>query len=54
MDERLQSLNLATATAIDLAVKFGPKLVAAVLILIAGYFIARWSGRATGRAGHWT
>lgn len=50
MDERLQSLNLATATAIDLAVKFGPKLVAAVLILIAGYFIARWSGRATGRA----
>jgi small conductance mechanosensitive channel len=35
-----------TATAIDLAMRFGPKLVVALVVLAAGVFAARWAGRA--------
>ena len=47
MDEQLQALDQVTSTAIDLAMKFGPKLVVAILILGAGVFAGRWAGRAT-------
>lgn len=49
MGEHLQSLDQVKASAIDMAVKFGPKLVVAGLILFAGYLAARWIGAMTGR-----
>lgn len=44
MDE-LQSLDQVRASAIGMVIRFGPKLVVAVLILFAGYTVARWVGR---------
>src|SRR5262249_44057525 len=48
--QNLQQLDQITSTAIDLGIKFAPKLLVAVLILVAGYFAGRWAGRALGRA----
>lgn len=45
--ENIAALEQIQSTAIDLAFKFGPKLVVACLILLAGYFVGRWIGRAT-------
>lgn len=45
MDEPFQVLEHAQKTAIDLAIQFGPKVVVALLILMAGYFVGRWIGR---------
>jgi len=50
MDEQLRLLDHVTAAAADMAIRFGPKLLVAVLILVAGYFAGRWAGRATQRA----
>lgn len=47
MDEHLQTLEHAQRTAIDLAIQFGPKVVVALLILAAGYFVGRWAGKVT-------
>ena len=49
MSEPLQSLDQVKATAIDMAIKFGPKLVVAGLILLAGYMVTRWTGAMVGR-----
>jgi small conductance mechanosensitive channel len=46
MDEQLKAIDQVSATAIDLAVRFGPKMLVAILILAAGYFAGRWAGRA--------
>ncbi len=46
---QFHSLDQAKASAIDMAIKFGPKLVVAGLILFAGYVVARWFGRMMGR-----
>ena len=46
MNEQLQTLEHAQQTAIDLAIQFGPRLLAALLILAAGYYVGRWVGRA--------
>lgn len=45
MNEQLQTLEHAQQTAIDLAIRFGPKLLVALLILAAGYYVGRWVGR---------
>jgi small conductance mechanosensitive channel len=45
MDEHLQILEHAQRTAVDLAIQFGPKVLVALLILAAGYFVGRWVGR---------
>jgi len=45
----MKDLNQVTATAIDLGMRFGPKLVVAILILIAGLFAGRWLARAASR-----
>jgi small conductance mechanosensitive channel len=53
MDPTLQSLdqiNQITSTALDLAIKFAPRLLVAVLILVAGFYAGRWAGRALLRA----
>jgi small conductance mechanosensitive channel len=45
MDEQLQTLEHAQQTAIDLAIQFGPKVVVALLIMAAGFYVGRWVGR---------
>lgn len=45
MDEPLQALQRAQGTAIDLAVGYGPRVLAATLILLAGVFVGRWVSR---------
>ncbi|MFN3716754.1 MAG: mechanosensitive ion channel family protein [Thiobacillus sp.] len=45
IDEHLQTLEHAQRTAIDLAIQFSPKVMAALLILAAGYFVGRWTSR---------
>src|SRR5690348_14167970 len=50
MNDQLQALDQVRSTAIDLAMKFGPKLLVAVLILCAGYVAGRWAAGAAGRA----
>jgi small conductance mechanosensitive channel len=50
MEPNLQALDQATSTAIDLAIRFGPKLLVAILIMVAGYFTARWIASGVGRS----
>lgn len=45
MDNSLQSLDQVRASALDMAVRFGPKLVVALVIIAAGYMVGRWVGR---------
>jgi small conductance mechanosensitive channel len=47
MDEPLQTLEYAQKTAIELAIQFGPKVVVALLIMAAGFYIGRWVSRMT-------
>jgi small conductance mechanosensitive channel len=50
MDSELKSLGHVQSTLTDMALRFGPKLLVALLILAAGVMVGRWIGRATGRA----
>jgi small conductance mechanosensitive channel len=50
MNEQLRFLDQLTAAAVDAAIKFGPKLVVAVLIMMAGYYAGRWAGHVIARA----
>jgi len=49
MADPLQSLDQVKASAIDMVIKFGPKLVVAVAILSVGYIVGRWFGRIVER-----
>lgn len=49
MDTSMQSIDQIRASALDMTVRFGPKLLVAVLILVAGYMAGRWAGRVVGR-----
>ena len=49
MGDHLQALDQVRSTAIDLGMKFGPKLVVAILILAAGHVAGRWAAGATQR-----
>lgn len=42
---KLVALDQVQSTAINLAMQFGPKLLVACLILLAGNFVGRWVGR---------
>lgn len=46
---QLQSLDQIKNTVIDLSIRFGPKVFVAVVILVIGYFVARWVGRVVQR-----
>jgi small conductance mechanosensitive channel len=46
------NIDQVRITLIDLAIRFGPKLLAAILILIAGVFVANWVGRALLKGLH--
>ena len=50
MPNQLAVLEQAQSTLVDLAIKFGPKVVVAILILTAGYYAGRWVGRVLD---HW-
>ena len=45
MDNSLNSIDQVRASAIDMAIRFGPKLVVAIAILVAGYVVGRWAAR---------
>src|SRR5258706_8448551 len=49
MNDQLQALDQVRATAIDLGMKFGPKLFVAILVLVAGYVAGRWAAGAADR-----
>jgi small conductance mechanosensitive channel len=49
MSNELDPLNHLKDTLIDLAVRFGPKLLTAIVILTVGAFVASWIARATSR-----
>ena len=49
MGANLQGFDQISATAIDLGMRFGPKLVVALLMLAAGYAAGRWAAAATLR-----
>jgi small conductance mechanosensitive channel len=50
MNAQVESFEQIKATVIDLAIKFGPKLFVAIVIIIAGVFVGRWVGKAMHRA----
>ena len=45
MNNQLDPLTHAKDTLLDLAIRFGPKLLVAILILTVGFFVAGWAGR---------
>jgi small conductance mechanosensitive channel len=45
LGSNIAALDQVQSTAIDLALKFGPKLLVACLILLAGHYVGRWIGR---------
>jgi small conductance mechanosensitive channel len=49
MNNQLDPLAHAKDTLIDLAIRFGPKLLVAILILTLGFFVASWAARAMER-----
>jgi small conductance mechanosensitive channel len=50
MDSNLDAINHLKAQLIDAALRFGPKILVAMLVLVAGVMAGRWIGRATERA----
>ena len=42
MNEQTATISHARDTAIDLAIRFGPRLLTAIVILIAGLVVSRW------------
>jgi small conductance mechanosensitive channel len=49
MEPNLAALDQLKNAAIELGMKFGPKLLVAIIILAAGYFVARWTAGGVGR-----
>jgi len=49
MDPNLAALDQVKSTAIDLGMRFGPRLLVAVLVMAAGVLVARWAAGGVGR-----
>lgn len=45
MNDQLATLDHVQRTVIDAAIQFGPKLLVAILILVAGFYVGGWIGR---------
>lgn len=45
MENQIESVRQIKTTLLDLAVRFGPKVLAALVILTIGVFVSRWAGR---------
>ncbi|HUN94026.1 MAG TPA: mechanosensitive ion channel family protein [Burkholderiaceae bacterium] len=52
MEGGLDTINQVRSTALDLSLRFGPKLVVAMLILAAGFVVAGWASRGFDRTLH--
>ncbi len=50
MNASTTSIDQIKSTAIDLAIRFGPKVLVAILILVVGFMVARWVGKWLERA----
>src|ERR1044072_9147934 len=50
MNASITSVDQIKHTLIDLAIRFGPKLLVALLILFAGVMVSRWVSRWLARA----
>jgi small conductance mechanosensitive channel len=50
MKESLTTVDQLRTTVLDLLVRFGPRLLAAILILAIGFFASRWTARWLTRA----
>jgi small conductance mechanosensitive channel len=46
MNEQLKTIEIVQRSAIELAIQFGPRVLAALLILLIGFYVGRWAGRA--------
>jgi small conductance mechanosensitive channel len=44
MNEPIETVQQVKATAINLALQFGPKVVVAIIVLAVGVFVGRWVG----------
>jgi small conductance mechanosensitive channel len=44
MGNQFQALDQVKASVLDMGIRFGPKLLVAVIILVAGYLVGRWAG----------
>jgi small conductance mechanosensitive channel len=42
MNEQVATINHAKDTMLDLAIRFGPRLLTAILILVAGFIVGKW------------
>jgi small conductance mechanosensitive channel len=49
MPNQLALLEQAQSTLVDLAIKFGPKVVVAIIIMAAGFYAGRWIGKVLDR-----
>jgi len=49
VDEQLATLEKTSNTALELAVTYGPRVLAAALVLVAGFLVGRWAGAALDR-----
>jgi small conductance mechanosensitive channel len=52
MNTQIATIDQVRNTALDLAIRFGPKVLVAIIILVAGAFVARWVSRWLMRALH--
>ncbi len=50
MNEQLATIDHAKNTILDLVIRFGPKLLAALLVLTVGVLVSRWIGKWLERA----
>ena len=49
MDSSLHSLDQVKALALDMGIRFGPKMLVAIVIIVIGYIVGRGVGRGVGR-----
>lgn len=49
MNDQLDTLTHVQREVIDLAVRFGPKVLVAIAIIVAGIYAGRWAGKAADR-----
>jgi small conductance mechanosensitive channel len=52
MNDGINSIDHVKSTLIDLAIRFGPKLLTAIVIMTLGVFMARWAGKAMLKGLH--
>jgi small conductance mechanosensitive channel len=52
MEDQIQAIDQVRTLVIDMGLKFGPKVLVAVLMLLAGYACGRWVGGIAARALH--